>query len=259
MAKISVITPVFNEEKNIENCYLSLCQQTYTDFEWVIIDDGSTDKTVAIIENIITSHSVDKFSIKLLQQENSGASAARENGINNCATGELICILDADDYFSPNSLELAEEKITDLVDIVCLNVSFLENGKIEREFKFLVNQWPIMGKEAFCLCVDGWGLNGFFLAKKEIFINAYELLGTNKLNNINDDELISRFCMFSANLIDVCSGHYYYVFNINSTTKRINNNYHKIVNTAIKLDQFVASRVDGFEIRYKSQSNLLST
>lgn len=98
MSSISVIIPLYNKAFSIAETLKSVLQQTYTDFEVIIIDDGSTDGGLAIVSQFIDSR------IQWVQQPNLGAAAARNAGIEK-ATGELIAFLDADDYWYPNHLE----------------------------------------------------------------------------------------------------------------------------------------------------------
>ncbi len=98
MPKISVVIPLYNKGFIISATLQSVLAQTFTDFEIVIINDGSTDNGVEIISKFQNSR------IKLIQQENKGAATARNLGIEK-AKGELIAFLDADDYWFPNHLE----------------------------------------------------------------------------------------------------------------------------------------------------------
>lgn len=100
MPKISVIVPVFAAEKNLGRCIDSLINQTFKDFELILIDDGSPDKSGEICENY---EKKDKR-INVIRQANSGAAAARNNGIR-AAKGEYIGFVDSDDYTSDNYLE----------------------------------------------------------------------------------------------------------------------------------------------------------
>lgn len=97
---ISIVIPLFNVERYIESCLRSFENQKYKDFEIIIVNDGSQDNSVAIVENIIKKS---KIKIKLLHQKNSGVSAARNTGIIN-AQGEFICFVDADDMVTPEYL-----------------------------------------------------------------------------------------------------------------------------------------------------------
>lgn len=106
MPKISVIIPLFNKGFIISETLQSVLAQTFTDFEVVIINDGSTDNGF----EIVTQFSDER--IKLFQQENKGAAAARNIGIEK-ASGELIAFLDADDYWCPNHLEELFKLYTD--------------------------------------------------------------------------------------------------------------------------------------------------
>ncbi len=98
MSTFSVIIPLYNKAFSIKETLASVLQQTYTDFEVIVIDDGSTDDGFALVSQFTDAR------ILLMQQPNLGAAAARNAGIEK-ATGELIAFLDADDYWFPHHLE----------------------------------------------------------------------------------------------------------------------------------------------------------
>ena len=89
---ISVIIPLYNKEQIIEKCIQSVLTQDYDDFEVVIVNDGSTDRSAEIVKRI------DDSRIRLIEQENGGPSKARNIGVKN-AKGDWIVFLDADDEF----------------------------------------------------------------------------------------------------------------------------------------------------------------
>lgn len=95
---ISIVIPLYNKEKQIGLALQSVFQQTYQDFEIIIVDDGSTDQSAEVVKK-----SNDKR-IKLFQQKNAGVSAARNQGVE-IAQGEWIAFLDADDEWMPEYLE----------------------------------------------------------------------------------------------------------------------------------------------------------
>jgi len=107
MPKISVIVPVYNVEKYLPKCIKSLVEQTFQDIEIVCINDGSTDNSLSVLNNFACSES----RIKIITQENSGVSVARNRGISE-ADGDYIMFLDGDDYYAKNACEIANEKIT---------------------------------------------------------------------------------------------------------------------------------------------------
>lgn len=100
MVKYSVIVPVFNAEKTINRCLDSIIEQTYKDWELLIIDDGSSDNSFVICSD----YSKRDRRIKVFQQENRGPSAARNIGLNQAA-GEWICFVDSDDFISKDYLK----------------------------------------------------------------------------------------------------------------------------------------------------------
>jgi glycosyltransferase involved in cell wall biosynthesis len=95
----SIIIPTYNRANLLPETIRSVQNQTYTNWECIVVDDGSTDGTRQVVEAIIKSDS----RIKYFFQENAERSAARNNGIRN-SSGEYICFLDSDDHLLPNHL-----------------------------------------------------------------------------------------------------------------------------------------------------------
>lgn len=99
--KFTVFTPTFNRAATLHRVYESLGLQTFRDFEWLIVDDGSTDETARLVERWQLEAS---FPIRYLHQENGGKHVAFNRGVAN-ARGELFLSLDSDDACAPESLE----------------------------------------------------------------------------------------------------------------------------------------------------------
>lgn len=99
---ISVIIPVYNTEKYLNRCIDSVLNSAYHDFEVILVDDGSTDKSPEICEE----YSRQDSRIKVLRQENQGVSAARNRGLC-CCQGEWVVFVDSDDYISEHFLGMA--------------------------------------------------------------------------------------------------------------------------------------------------------
>ena len=95
--KVSVIIPSYNHEKYIKKCVDSILNQTYKDFELIVIDDGSTDKSVEILEKYGER-------IRFIRKKNSGLNSSLNLGIS-LARGDYISILGSDDYWFENTLE----------------------------------------------------------------------------------------------------------------------------------------------------------
>lgn len=98
---VSIIVPIYNAEKYIDDCVTSVVNQTYSKWELLLIDDGSSDNSGVICDNYSRPNS----RIRVVHQKNLGVSAARNRGIE-CAKGEYITFLDADDTLPRESLEI---------------------------------------------------------------------------------------------------------------------------------------------------------
>lgn len=121
MPKISVIVPVYNVEKYIAKCLKSIKDQNFDDFECLIIDDGSKDKSIEIAKTVIEGDS--RF--KLFHKENGGLSDARNYGIEK-ASGEYLAFIDSDDYLDrellSSSYEMAKKHDS---DITCFDMYYV--------------------------------------------------------------------------------------------------------------------------------------
>ena len=108
MIKFSIIIPLYNKERSIRTALESVLGQHYTNFEVIVVNDGSTDNSLKNAESIVDPR------IRLLNKPNGGVSSARNRGIKE-STGDWIAFFDADDVLYPNALE---------------------------EYKFLIEQFP---------------------------------------------------------------------------------------------------------------------
>ena len=100
--KITVFTPTYNRAYIIETLYRSLQRQTYTDFEWLVVDDGSSDGTEALFGRWMQEEN--PFPIRYHKQENGGKCRAINRGLE-LAQGELFFTVDSDDYLTDDALE----------------------------------------------------------------------------------------------------------------------------------------------------------
>lgn len=124
----TVVIPLYNKEVNIKDTIQSVLSQTYQEFEIVIVNDGSTDRSVTIVEALCDSR------IRLLHQNNLGVSAARNHGIKK-AKFEWIAFLDGDDIWKPNHLSQILKMITIHANNMIFATSFEYSDK-RKQFRY---------------------------------------------------------------------------------------------------------------------------
>ena len=127
---ISVIVPVYNVERYLEECLNSIQDQTYTDIEVILVNDGSTDGSQAICEHYCQ---IDKR-FRLMNQSNQGQSVARNNGVT-ASKGEFIAFVDSDDIILANYLETLMQHMGEDVDIVESKFTVNKNEFLAKNFK----------------------------------------------------------------------------------------------------------------------------
>lgn len=142
--KYSIIVPVFNAEKFISNCLDSIFNQTFYDFEVILINDGSKDASKEAIEKYKRKNCSIAHKIKYVEQDNQGPVSARVRGIEN-AVGEYIAFLGADDVWYSNKLEIVDKTIRDKdVTFVYTNENMVfPNGKKKRCNYYAIGAHPV--------------------------------------------------------------------------------------------------------------------
>lgn len=131
---ISIIIPLYNKEKTILQSIESVLSQSYRDIELIVVDDGSTDNSVSVVE------SIDDNRLRLITQENAGPSAARNTGAKE-AKGDWIVFLDADDELCDDALKVMfqytiSHQDADIIDF---------NKYIRKDGKLTLQKHPIEG------------------------------------------------------------------------------------------------------------------
>lgn len=119
--KLSIIVPVYNVEKYIIKCISSLLCQDYADYEIIIVNDGTEDRSIKLIQQ-----NFDDLRIRIINQENQGLSQARNTGMKE-ACGEYVWFFDSDDWVSENVLGNIVQSLKDC-DILYFTRSYEENS-----------------------------------------------------------------------------------------------------------------------------------
>ncbi len=118
--KFSVIIPLYNKGPYIEKALRSVFAQNYSDYEIIVVDDGSKDDSASIAESVL-AESVAPY--QLIRQENAGVSMARNNGVAD-SHGDYLCFLDADDWWDPAFLEEMSKLIQEFPDAGIYGTSY---------------------------------------------------------------------------------------------------------------------------------------
>lgn len=121
---VSVIIPVYNAEKYIQQCICSILNQSYSDLEIILVDDGSYDSSASIYQELAKEDT----RIKYYYQSNNGVTSARRKGVE-LSSGEYVAFVDADDTIETDFLKILVDKITNGFDMVISGTSF--EGEID--------------------------------------------------------------------------------------------------------------------------------
>ena len=108
MVEVSIIVPIYNVERYLNRAIDSILKQTFTDYEIILINDGSTDNSFSIAQEYVEKY---PERIRLITQKNAGLSAARNRGIDE-ALGEYVCFIDSDDFIKPDMIERLYNQIS---------------------------------------------------------------------------------------------------------------------------------------------------
>ena len=205
---ITIILPCYNSELTVARCIESILHQTYTNFELLVINDGSTDLT----EEIVNACCADDERVKIFSKDNGGVSSARNIGLDN-AVGEWITFVDSDDFVTPRWLD-------NFVDLISPDVELVGQG-FQTDRPLYVNEAAEQleyGFEYFGHVKDGLkamhrlGLVGFLWAKmfRKSIIDKQSLRFNTTLSFKEDEEFVLRYFESTAYIRLSCSPGYCY-------------------------------------------------
>ena len=117
MDKVSIVVPIYNTEKYLDECIESIVNQTYKNLEIILIDDGSKDKSPQMCDEWAKKDN----RIKIIHKSNEGAGASRNRGIA-VATGKFIYFVDSDDYIAPTLVEKCLNAISKSPSAMVMNM-----------------------------------------------------------------------------------------------------------------------------------------
>lgn len=184
----SVVIPLYNKEKYIKTTLDSVLEQTFSDIEIIVIDDGSKDESCKIVESVMDPR------VRLVRQENAGPSKARNTGIEE-ARGEFIAFLDADDVWLAEKLQKHYEFHSKNADTLWSSAGFrAEGGK--REESFLYAHEGVID-DALEAIVDGMPINSSTAVIKKSVFDDKRLLFDESVRRSEDREVwLKMACLF---------------------------------------------------------------
>ena len=188
MPKISIIVPIYNVEKYLPRCIDSILAQTFTDFELILVDDGSPDNCPQICDEYAKKDN----RIKVIHKENGGVSSARNIGLD-ISNGKYLSFVDPDDIINTKYLDLLYNSIDDADFVYCEFIRFTDKCNFN---ELLNSEFDVYTKENVYNCIYFWSaINPIWnkLIKKETIGN---LRFDNSLKNAEDTlfnfELLKR-------------------------------------------------------------------
>lgn len=209
ITKISVIVPVYKVENTICRCVDSILGQTFTDFELLLIDDGSPDNSGAICDEYAAKDS----RVRVFHKPNGGVSSARNLGLDN-ARGEWITFCDSDDYVFPSWLEnfgLCE--YSEDYDLICQGLE--TDRPLDNSIDALIYSTEFYGSIVECLDVlYGTKILGYPVIKlfKNSIIQAERLRFDTRLRVMEDEVFLLDYCIHcKRGMIVPGVGYYYFV------------------------------------------------
>lgn len=200
---VSVIVPVYNIEKYLEECVKSIMNQSYKNIEIILVDDGSTDKSGILCDEF---GKLDKR-IKVVHKENGGAASAKNIGLDE-ANGEYICFVDGDDYIFKDFIEILYNQLIKYnADISECSFYYLYKSHIEKD-SFKSNNVIFTSQDYLNQYVDEWQSSLFW--NKLFKISVIGDIRFKQERRCIDDEFFTYKVILNATLITRSSNNKYY-------------------------------------------------
>ncbi len=212
MSKVSVLVAAYNAEPFIRQCIDSLLTQTLSDIEIICVDDASTDLTPSILDN----YSKADTRVKVLHlSENGGQAKARNLGLK-MSQGEWVCMLDADDWFSPHALESAVNVFEEHPETDCVLFQ-VEEVHADHSRRYPLPEFETLsGEQAFELSLD-WSIHGLYMLRGQL----HRAIPYDDTVRSYSDDNTTRIHYLRSKVVRQCDGVYYYRQHSASVTHRV--------------------------------------
>lgn len=276
MKKVSIIIPVYNSEQYLNRCIESLLNQSYSNLEIIIVNDGSTDKSLSICEK----YKENDERIIIIDQDNKGVGEARNTGLKN-VTGDYIMWLDSDDYIEKNHIEafvsnIEEDNYDVAVSLERVNIPKKENSiEIIKNLllkKIAPHLWQMIFKkeavgnicfedllvgEDFVFIIDVFlNNNNFCIFEQNSYIYTYN---EKSITHKNDLEIKNKFVEPNKRLLEIfeknkLTKYYnYYMLYVNLLIWKDSDNYKELKPLIKKNMQCLISNVPFFELDFMNK------
>lgn len=229
---VSVIIPMYNAALYIKECIMSLLNQNFTDFEIIVVDDGSTDNSYSLCKNEFS----EEPKVRLFHQENKGVSGARTYGVRE-ALGDYVFFVDADDTVKNDALDILYRKIIEGYDLV-LSASPFEGEFSGKDFVQFVLEQKVP------VCIWGKLIKKSFLTEQTMNLPSEINVGEDLALNLKLGLLINKVYFLLDNF-------YNYRYNPNSVmaSRSITLDYEIKFHNLIKI--ILGNQMDAYHCSYK--------
>lgn len=233
--RFSIIVPVYNVEKYLEECMYSILSQTFSLFEVILVDDGSTDRSAFLCDTYATRF---PEKVSVIHKKNEGLISARRIGLKQ-AKGEYICFVDPDDYIRKDMLERVNIVIKEWnSDIVLFDLAQVDGEgnligkKVERTFEEGIIEKEIFFKEVLMLTFNSLCTK---ICKQDLFDVDTDYSSLYDLQR--GEDLLQSLPLIGAaeKIYYIKENFYYYRQNVESITHKYQNNQYRILGDVFPL------------------------
>ena len=200
--RLSIVVPVYNVEKYILRCICSLLNQDYDEYEIIIVNDGTPDKSIEVIKD-----NCKDSRISIINQENKGLSAARNTGLAN-AKGDYIWFVDSDDWIEENCLSQIIRRIGETnADVVYVYADEIENERVYLRGRY--NEIGVISGKEFLSKYKKYNCAPFYIVKRSLLTNHNIQFFNGLLHEDND---YTPRMLYYASRVTSIEGYLYHIF-----------------------------------------------
>ena len=251
--KVSIIVPVYKvEQEYLKKCIDSIKNQTYKNYECIVLCDGANEET----QNYVKQYTENDSKFKVVIKENTGVSDTRNLGINLCS-GEYITFLDADDWLENNALECFNGCVEENIDFDIFKTNIVKNNinkkyEVKKSYNHYIdqNEKNLLFQSVYGAKDGGYHWIESVWAKfyKKDFINKEKIKFTRDIN-VGED-LLFNFDVWDKSNLGMFVNKEIYNYRVNENSV-MNSDYNKLLSNYRKLNEKLLGRIDSLKNEYE--------